>query len=1191
MASKLFEKLAYDIPAYLFTDSPDARIVGETHRARKEAEEYHEKSLALQRRAVERLSELHNNQQQVAPADLQRDKVSEVLYGLASEMHDAYRASQSQINQISSLERTTEAGFDTVHNDLKEIRGPQLPNFELRTEYLTNEQFLVVLSAYVKGLLNPQAREEVENYINKQFSWRKHETEVGIYLNVAETRSGEKIDKSRIIALIANPSWFVISDLREEALQTFRIIIKLANDFKIQTLKAYVNQILRLHRFYTAALNTPVSQEMRVQLANQSALSDKQQHVVMEDFPEARKSASLTTINYGIADIARLSQDAATTQRTQTKIGILQVLQQTEANRLSGQAIDQNQIMISQGEVTNKYLGAIFGQFTGLREDIADLNDNVGNLSDGVDDLNNNVELLNDNLVDLGKIIEGFAELVQEGFEEIGETLKDIDINIVMTRTAVTAEIQELAKTNAQTGNIVAAKINELTQSNIQIGNMIAARVGILITQVDQYGALIGEAVSRGNTILETILKLEQSSHQNEASQHFLDGYHCLATAETEGDLIDAYSAFIAGTEKVKSDVRNQFAAAYVAELLGRLKEAKERYGKTARRAKKEDQYLAEQAQLNIAGINFREGNLKDAITSARKVVESSPTNSEARYYLAFYLMLDGQDEEATKIATKLMAESQDYFDKILANPAFHQISKKLNSLFISEEAQQTFWFIIKHFPKAKIAFIENYFDQEIDPHQSKVLILAIRIANIYPLQDLEEKITENDFNELNEVEKIQWLEDLTKTSEYLDKVVASPNYIEHVKKLRSKFISDEAQQTFWFILNYFSSTKVALIENSLDVETIDPSHDELLILATQIANTYTKKRLKEKMPNDFIDLDQEEKIQWLKDFTKSSEYLDKLIQKPDYLESAKKLRSKFVSNRAQQAFWIIINNFLNTKLALVENHLDIDVNNQIDAEILALAILIANTHPIRKIKKNLPKNFNELDQELKIHWLKNLAQTQEERQKKLASFTDETEKEKSELNNIINLARDVIKNVMSEIIKHYNRPVYLKIPLVKAAIEGLLIQIELFDTHWPPNKENMELIESNASKLPSLKLKLEHIRAIIRLIENYWELFEKSRTDYVQSPEFKSTMQKETLGLSNSEIRRVVEYLITKFVISPSKEDFCTKLKCEVEKLTQSSREYDKSTSEKQKMSLSDLIKSKLALEQNNDDDDKKPI
>jgi hypothetical protein len=1195
MASKLFEKLAYDIPAYLLTDSPDARIVGETHGARKEAKEYHERSLALQRKAVERLSELHNNQQQVVPADLQRDKVSEVLYGLASEMHDAYRASQAQINQISSLERTTEAGFDTVHNDLKEIKGPQLATFELN--YLTNEQFLVVLSAYVKGLLNPQAREEVENYINSQFSWKKHETEIGVYLNAAETRGGQKIDKAGIKALISNPSWFIIPSLREEALQTFREIIKLANDFSIQALKAYANQILKLQRFYTAALNTPVSQEVRVHLANQSALSDKHQHAVMEEYPEARRNASLTSINYGIADIARLSEDAATAQRTQTKIGILQVLQQTEANRLSGQGIDQNQRMIAQGEVTNRYLGSILGEFTGLRGDIADLNDNVGylndnvdNLNDNVTDLNENVGLVHDKLIDLGKIIGGFAELVQEGFEEIGETLKDIDINIVMTRVAVTAEIQELAKTNVRTGNMVAAKIDELTQNNIQIGNMIGARIGILITQVDQYGTLIGEAVSRGNTILEAILKLEQGSHQNEASQHFMDGFQCLATAETEGDLIDAYSAFIAGTEKVKSDVRNQFAAAYVAELLGKLKEAKERYGKTARRAKKEDQYLAEQAQLNIAGINFREGNLKDAIESSRKLVESSPSNSEAKYYLAFYLILDGQDEEAIQMATKLMAESQDYFDKILANPAFNQISKKLRNTFISEEAQNSFWLIISHFPDAKITFIENNFDKNANPNNSDVLTLVINIANYYPHKNLIESLPK-DFNDLNEEEKIHWLDGLKKTHDYLDNLVTSKDFTSHTKKLRKKFDSDEAQKTFWFIINYFIDIKVALVENSLDTEVIDSDHREILILVTQIANTYSRKKLKEKIPDDFNNLDQEEKIHWLEALTKSSDYLDQIITSPNYHEHAKKIRSNFVSNRAQQTFWIIINNFLDTKLALVENYLDVNVADPIDAEILDLAIKIANTYSIKKLKKRLPKNFNDLNQELKIHWLKNLTQTTEEKQKKLATFTTEIEKEKSELDDLSNLARDVIKDVMCKIIKHYNRPVYLKIPLVKAAIEGLLTQIELFDTLWPPNKENMELIERDASKLPSLKFKLEHIKVILLLIQDYWELFEKSKTDYVQSPEFKSMMQKETLGLSNSESGIVEEYLITKFVISPLKKDFDTKLKIEIEKLTQRSKEYDKSPSEKQKMSISELIKLKLALDQKNDDDDKKPI
>ncbi|MFO0781260.1 MAG: hypothetical protein U0519_05305, partial [Candidatus Gracilibacteria bacterium] len=155
--SRFLESLVHDIPMYPFSSTPDGRIVAELHRGRRENKDFQEQSLAIQERAVERLIDIHKGAMAVPASDFRSSEAARILGDVAYEMQNVYAAQERSAQGIEALGQATSEGFDQVHEDLREIKGPTYPHEDLEELVESDQDFFSAMCAYTKGMLNQRA--------------------------------------------------------------------------------------------------------------------------------------------------------------------------------------------------------------------------------------------------------------------------------------------------------------------------------------------------------------------------------------------------------------------------------------------------------------------------------------------------------------------------------------------------------------------------------------------------------------------------------------------------------------------------------------------------------------------------------------------------------------------------------------------------------------------------------------------------------------------------------------------------------------------------------------------------------------------------------------------------------------------------------------------------------------------------
>lgn len=131
--NRFLESLVHDIPLYPFSHTDDGRIVAELSRSRQENNEFQERSLAIQRSAVDRLAEIHKGSLLVPASDFQSSRTAQILGDVAYEMQNAYHAQERNAQKIDALSQATTEGFDEIHQDLTAIKGPDYPHHQLES--------------------------------------------------------------------------------------------------------------------------------------------------------------------------------------------------------------------------------------------------------------------------------------------------------------------------------------------------------------------------------------------------------------------------------------------------------------------------------------------------------------------------------------------------------------------------------------------------------------------------------------------------------------------------------------------------------------------------------------------------------------------------------------------------------------------------------------------------------------------------------------------------------------------------------------------------------------------------------------------------------------------------------------------------------------------------------------------------
>lgn len=678
--SRFLESLVHDIPMYPFSSTPDGRIVAELHRGRRESKEFQERALAIQERAIERLADLHKGAMLVPAGDFRSSEAARILGDVAFEMQNVYTAQERSAQGIEALGQATTEGFGQVHDDLTDIKGPPYPHEHLDGLIENDGDFFAAMCAYSKGMLNQKAKSQFGRLFEMKMKPLQNavpslEAELETKIREEQLRALEEMNeaqgKKQEIEESLLPPLKTLKDFPEirEALKLFRnplsllsqdrdkvyshlaVLAEAGERYDIGRLRASVRYIDRFFREYRRAQQTPVPQEMLVHLGRNHLLVPAVQHEVLKCFPETRDDASLTTINYSLLDIARDTRAAIQQRNILAVMGAASIKQQQGLYEQGETAIQQRDAslgkmdtMIGQNETAleQRERGLQQGEVAIRQREVANyhLASIVGNLVE-----------IKEGMVDLGEIVEDFASMVEGGLEQINNTLElgfgvidvklqAIQAEMVLTRTAVVAELRRV------------------DESILYVGQ------GII------------NSIERTNELLSELVEMTRNSKQNEARQYFEDGGGCLKTAEEMEHIEDAYNRFIRGVEAHGMTVENHYGAALCAELLGRLEEAKKRYITLIARCK-DSAELKSQGQEGLARVEYKSGNLPEAVKQFKEAVSTNPKNFSARFNHAKYLALQGLWDEAVEVWVALINDQPDWYLKIKTDEVFVKLSTK----------------------------------------------------------------------------------------------------------------------------------------------------------------------------------------------------------------------------------------------------------------------------------------------------------------------------------------------------------------------------------------------------------------------------------------------------------------------------------------------------------------------------------
>jgi hypothetical protein len=578
--SRFLESLVHDIPMYPFSSTPDGRIVAELNRGRRENKDFQEKALAIQERAIERLADLHKGAMLVPASDFRSTEAARILGDVAYEMQNVYAVQERSAQGIEALGQATAEGFGQLHNDLTDIKGPSYPHENLDGLVESDGDFFAAMCAYTKGMLNRNATGEFHRLFEQKMRGLQHavramETDLETKIQEEQLRQLEQIQqlqkrnqKGGEETSLPIPPLKTLKDFPElvEALKLFKnplrlltedrgkiyghlaVLLQAGEQYDVPLLKRAVEHVDRFFESYRKAQQTPVPQEMLIQLGKNHLLVPAVQHQVLKHFPETRDDPSLATVNYSLLDIARDTRTAIQQRNVLVLMGAASLkqqqgmyeqgetaIQQREAGlRMTQTMVEQNQTAIEQREK-----GLEQGERAIRQRDIGNyhLASIVGNLAE-----------IKDGMVDLEKIVEDFAEMVEEGLDQVNHTLQigfgatvtvlgNIDGRLVRIGQRLEGMDGKLSQIDAQL-ELTNERLAAIGQTLLDIQlEMVMTRIAVVaeLRNIDETihnsGRAVVRSIERTNELLSELVELTREGQKNEARQHFEDGASCLVAS------------------------------------------------------------------------------------------------------------------------------------------------------------------------------------------------------------------------------------------------------------------------------------------------------------------------------------------------------------------------------------------------------------------------------------------------------------------------------------------------------------------------------------------------------------------------------------------------------------------------------------------------------------------------------------
>lgn len=350
---RFLESLIHDIPMYPGSTTPDGRIVAELNRGRKSDKEFHEKTLTIQERALDKLVELHKGSAMVPVSDFRADESRRVFEDLAFEMQHVYAEQERSARGIEALGQMTSEGFGQIHGDLIGIKGPNAPAQSLSQLISSDADFFSAMTAYAKGILSSQAESDFrDNFAEKMKFWPNQGWEIEKTLQEQFQREGYKMtaDLREALELMKQPERILVYG-REEVAKRLAMLSHVANKYQISLLSFFVAEVHSFFDQYRRAQRTPVPEEMLIKLGKSRLLKPTVQNQVIKHYPEVRDDASLTTINYSLLDIARDTRTSIQQRNILGAMGAASLKQQHGMLRQGETAIGQRKTLIEQGNV------------------------------------------------------------------------------------------------------------------------------------------------------------------------------------------------------------------------------------------------------------------------------------------------------------------------------------------------------------------------------------------------------------------------------------------------------------------------------------------------------------------------------------------------------------------------------------------------------------------------------------------------------------------------------------------------------------------------------------------------------------------------------------------------------------------------------------------------------------------------
>lgn len=631
------------------------------------------------REAVGRIQELNRTQ-----SDLLGE--SRVLNQIASEGFSVLGGEMAGVRHEVRGVRSDLAGIGAsitgaVNDSARMQQGPAFPAESLTNIASRGQLFFDALSAYSKGILTPQARREVENLVNERLRSPTARASVRTFIEGKVEETVEKMrrdrpddydeqgwrelkrtmrrDATEVTSIIDNPSELV-GENNAAALDKLRTLQKLSRVCPDEALSEFVRNAVSMCSLARKASGAPVSQEFLVDLTNSGLVTDAVQHSVKRSHRGARLAGTAVDRNYNLMEL--LDQgDYAKTQRGRLvelaerhlavdEVGVRQ------RNVVIGQgfhAAGQRDVIIEQGvsaagqrdEQINLARQAVFVGVRGVVH-LASIDESLKKRDVHLERVVDNLTKANDHLINLERLGEGFIDAVNDGFEQVNDTL--------------------------------IGGFNMVAEGLDQVASEIAISRAAIVSHLRQIddtirvvGANIVNEVAYGNQQLERLVALQVDSQRNLAQQRLRQGLELLKSAKNAKDFGKAADVFKKGIEDDPTLVENQFGLGVASEGMDDTVGAREWYRDAGRLAPKEKGDLAVTAWVKYAKLEEAAGNFPLAIEGMRSALGRDPKNPELRFKLARLLALSGQEEEAEEIVLQLIDENTQFLFKLKLDPAF----------------------------------------------------------------------------------------------------------------------------------------------------------------------------------------------------------------------------------------------------------------------------------------------------------------------------------------------------------------------------------------------------------------------------------------------------------------------------------------------------------------------------------------